>query len=447
MITPQERNLSAWGRSSWSVSRAWPAESRESVSDALRAAGPRGLIARGFARSYGDVCLNDGGDVLDMTRLGGIRDFDAETGALECAAGTSYQDVMRACLPHGWLPAVCPGTAMVSMGGAVANDVHGKNQHVAGSFGDHVEWLDLLTPGGAVSRVTPESDPELFTATVGGIGLTGIILGMRIRLQRAPSNAMHLEERRIPNLDAFLDALCDAEREWPYVVGWIDALTHGAAMGRGILELARHDERGAREPLPLAVGVPFEFPTWVLNRHTVRAFNAAYFNRLPAAGRTRRVHVSRFLYPLDAIREWNRMYGTPGVYQFQCCVPFATGREAIVALMEEIVNSRGASFLAVLKSMRRHGRGYLSFPMPGFTLALDFPRRAGTRRLVERLQEIALAYGGRVYLAKDACLAPQQLRAMYPDADRFAAVLRRVDPGARMQSDMSRRLGLTAAPG
>ncbi|MDQ6831743.1 MAG: FAD-binding oxidoreductase [Gemmatimonadota bacterium] len=439
-----QRPLTAWGRSSRSVSRLWIVETEGDALTAMRAAGARGIIARGYARSYGDVCLNDRGDVLDVTRFAAIRSFDRATGTLVCDAGTSYRDIMRHCSPLGWQIQVCPGTAFVSMGGAVANDVHGKNQHAAGSFGDHVDWIDLRLPDGSVRRVSRETDADLYAATVGGIGLTGVIQSLQLRLQRVPSNAMELREIRVADLDAFLDLLQSSESKWPYVVGWLDALTSGRHMGRGVLELARHSSQPVREPLPLSVGVPFEFPTFVLNRHTVRAFNAAYFRHVPAGGRERRIHVEKFLFPLDAIHNWNRMYGRDGVFQFQCVVPFADGRRAIVELMEEIVRSRGASFLAVLKSMGRSGQGMLSFPMPGFTLALDFPRRRETRPLILRLHEIVLKYDGRIYLAKDACLSAKQFEAMYLEADRFKAVLRRVDPNGRMQSDMSRRLGLSA---
>ena len=437
-----QRRLTAWGRSSASVSRVWRVEQADDTLAILRAAGPRGAIARGYARSYGDVCLNDGGDVLDTRALSGIQSFDRDAGTLSCDAGVSYDAVMRHCLPHGWMPKVCPGTAFVSMGGAVANDVHGKNQHREGSFGDHVDWMDLRTPDGAVQRVTPTSDVSLFDATVGGIGLTGVIQSLQFRLQRVPSNAMELTELRMPDLETFLHRLRSSHAEYPYVVGWLDALSSGANMGRGILELARPSATGARAPLPVSVSVPFEFPSFVLNRHSVRAFNEVYFRHIPTAGRVRQIHVNRFLYPLDAIRNWNRMYGRPGVFQFQCVVPFEHGHRAIAELLEQIVRSRGASFLAVLKCMERGGRGLLSFPMPGFTLALDFPRRDETRALIERLHDTVLRYGGRIYLAKDACLSTSHFEAMYPQAERFRAVLRRVDPEGVMQSDMSRRLNL-----
>lgn len=437
------QTLRAWGRADVTRSRAWRVETRDDALAALRAAGPRGVIARGFGRSYGDACLNDGGEVLDLTPLGSIHSFDAESGVLRCDAGTSFRTVMRHCLRLGWQPQVCPGTAWISMGGAVANDVHGKNQHGAGSFGDHLDWIELLLPDGTVRRVTPETDAELFAATLGGVGLTGVILSLQFRLARVPSNAMDLREVRVANLDSFLELLQSSERDYPYVVGWIDGLAGGRHLGRGILELARPAPEGVREPRTFSVGVPFDFPAWVLNRHTVRAFNAIYFRRVPSAGRTRRVHVNRCLYPLDAIQDWNRLYGRTGVFQFQCVVPFGEGRRAIIELMEATTRSKCAPFLGVLKSMGRRGRGLLSFPMPGFVLALDFARTAKTRRLILQLQDIALKYEGRVYLAKDACLAAQDLKSMYPELEGFKAVLRRVDPEGVMQSGMSRRLELS----
>ncbi len=314
-----------------------------------------GVLARGYARSYGDVCLNGDGRILDTTRFAGIESFDAASGVLVCKAGTSYRAIMKQCLPQGWLPPVCPGTAFVSMGGGIANDVHGKNQHVVGSFGDHVDWFDLRVPGGQTVRVTRGSEPELYAATTGGIGLTGVIERLQMPLQAAPSNAMELREERIPDIDTFLDRLRSTESEYTHAVGWLDCVTSGRHMGRGILELARPSAEGVRHPLPFAVSVPFEFPKQVLNRMTVQMFNAVYLRRVPLSGRERLVHVDKFLYPLDAIHNWNRMYGRSGVYQFQCVMPFEDGRRAIITLMEEIVRSRGASFLAVLKSMNRTG--------------------------------------------------------------------------------------------
>lgn len=444
MTTPRTQAHTAWGRTSRSVSRTWRAGAPPDVAAALRASGARGLIARGYGRSYGDVCQNDGGDVVDATVLRAIHRLDATRGLVVCDAGASFADVTRHCVPLGWLPPVCPGTAIVSMGGAVANDVHGKNQHRVGSFGDHVEWLELLTPDGVVRRVGPSDDPELFAATVGGIGLTGVILAVALRLERVPSNAMHVRSVRVRDLDHYLELLESSDAAYPYVVGWHDALARGPALGRGVLELGRPAEASVRAPLGMSVRVPFEMPAWLLSRATMRLFNAAYLRHVPSGGLERRVHVERFLYPLDALHDWNRMYGRRGFYQFQCVVPPAEARRGLRAVMGEVVRREGAPFLSVIKRMAHPGRGLLSFPAPGCTLALDFARSDASRALIERLHDIVLEHGGRVYLAKDACLTPERMRRMYPGLARFREVLARVDPQGIMQSDMSRRLELRA---
>lgn len=402
----------------------------------------RGVIARGYGRSYGDACLNDQGDVIDMQKLSAVRSFDTSSGTICCEAGVSFADIMQQCLDHGWLPAACPGTAFVSMGGAVANDVHGKNHHLAGTFADHLDWFELLTADGAVTRVSRDSDDELFEATVGGIGLTGIITAVQFRLQRTPSNAVQLREARVPNLDAFLEQLAAKAFNCEYAVGWIDGLARGRSMGRGILETAELCTESVPTPARPALRLPFEFPQWALNRHTVGLFNSAYYHRVPPGGRSRRIHLNSFLYPLDALHDWNRLYGRQGVYQFQCVVPFDSGRRACIELMEEVIKDRSASFLAVIKAMGKPGLGMLSYAQPGFSLALDFPRRGGTLAFMHRLHEITLKHGGRVYLAKDACLTAEEFAAMYPKAAKFKAVLQRIDQNAVIQSDMARRLGL-----
>ncbi|MEP6778490.1 MAG: FAD-binding oxidoreductase [Gemmatimonadaceae bacterium] len=437
-----EESQTAWGRSSTAKSRIWTPAASSEVGSAISAARAHGVIARGFGRSYGDACLNNQGDVVNTTSLNAIRSFDDTTGVIDCDAGVSFADIMKHCLPKGWLPPVCPGTAIVSMGGAIANDVHGKNQHIAGTFGDHVEWFDLITADGTLTRVSRESDDELFEATMGGIGLTGIVVRTQFKLQRVPSNAFEITETRVPNLDAFLEQLSDQSSASEYMVGWIDALTAGRGMGRGILETAKPTSTGVADAARTQLTMPLEFPQWVLNRYSVGLFNTAYFHRIPSAGRTRRIHVNTFLYPLDALLEWNRLYGTRGVYQFQCVVPFETARRACIELMEETIKSQSASFLAVIKSMTRPGTGLLSWATPGISLALDFPRRGSTLALMHRLHEITLRYGGRVYLAKDATLTAEQFAQMYPKAAKLKAVLQRVDPNARIQSDMARRLGL-----
>ena len=448
MSATRAQTLTAWGNSSTTSSLLLEPDSRQALeqalADARRAPQAGGVIARGYGRSYGDQCLNDHGTVIRTTRLTAIHSFDASSGVMHCDAGVSFAQVMRHCLPLGWMPAVCPGTAVVSMGGAIANDVHGKNQRHAGTFTDQVDWFDLLLPEGDVQRVSRETDPQLFAATVGGIGLTGIILAVQFRLRRIASNALRLTESRVQNLDAFLEQLPAASESNEFAVGWIDGLKVGKELGRGILEVASFVEQNISAPPQRTINWPFQLPPFVLNRLSVGAFNAAYYHRIPQAARTRNIHIDKFLYPLDAIHNWNRLYGKPGVYQFQCGLPLGEARAGLRSIMHEVTRSQSASFLAVIKYMGRLGGGLLSFSLPGFSLALDFPRRPDTFALMRRLHEIVLRHQGRVYLAKDACISAQDFAAMYPRHGEFKRALQRIDPNSMMQSDMSRRLGIHA---
>lgn len=448
MTQTTTRSLTAWGNSSTSTSQFCEPESKQAFAEALAQVrnNPQqgSVIARGYGRSYGDQCLNDQGTVIGTTRLTAIHAFDATSGVMHCDAGVSFASVMRRCLPLGWMPAVCPGTAVVSMGGAIANDVHGKNQHHAGTFTDHVDWFDLLLPSGDIERVSRDTNPELFAATAGGIGLTGIILSVQFRLRRVASNAVHLTESRIQNLDGFLEQLPAASQANEFAVGWIDGLKDGKEIGRGILEVASIANQDTPVSRQRTVNWPIHLPPWVLNQYSVGAFNAAYYHRVPKGSRSRALHVDKFLYALDAIHNWNRLYGKPGVYQFQCGLPINECRAGLRSVMEMVTRSGSASFLAVIKYMGRPGVGPLSFTLPGFSLALDFPRRPDTFALMQRLHEIVLRHQGRVYLAKDACISAADFAAMYPRHREFQSVLQRVDPHSMMQSDMSRRLGIHA---
>jgi decaprenylphospho-beta-D-ribofuranose 2-oxidase len=442
MSTRASTLMRSWGRAHSTRSHLSHPASMESLRDALLSDNPGGFIARGCGRSYGDVCLNDGGAVADVRGLDQVAAFDSNSGDLECGAGMTIATMVQRFLPEGFMPPVCPGTSFVTLGGAIANDVHGKNHHRVGSFGDVISGFDLLTPEGRIVNVTPGSQSELFRATVGGIGLTGIITMVRMRLERVPDNGVSVTERRVRNLDEFIDSLIAAETSHTHAVGWIDSLARGSALGRGILEVADPFQGPLPERVPRRLRVPMDFPGWLLNRYSVATFNTLYFRRVSSRGRTRTMRLERFLFPLDALLDWNRMYGRQGFYQFQCVVPHAAAREALVRLMDCATGSHAASFLAVIKTLSRNGQGMLSFPMPGLSLALDFPRRRETVLLMHRLHDITLKYGGRVYLAKDATLTPDRFREMYPQAAEFTAVLRRVDPRGRMRSDMARRLAL-----
>ncbi len=440
-------SLSGWGRIGRAEHMACAPEDTAEACAALGMADERGIIPFGQGRSYGDAALNPRGFALLTARLNRVVDFDPATGNIVCEPGVTFHDLFREFLPRGYIVPVTPGTGFASIGGAVANDVHGKNHEHAGGFCNHVQRLDLLLPSGEIVRTSPLVRPELFAATVGGIGLTGVIVAVAFALQRVETNAVLLREEQIENLDDFFAAFERVRGTATYSVGWIDALTTGRALGRGVLETAELATESVPMPQPRRWRVPVDFPDFALNAWTVRAFNQLYYRRVPARGRERLLALDRFFYPLDAIRDWNRIYGKRGFYQFQCVVPDDQAFAGIRRLLEEVARSRAGSFLAVLKTLGDEGKGYLSFPMRGYTLALDFAARPGVRELLGRLERITLDHGGRIYLAKDACLSAEGFRAMYPKLERFRAVLAEVDPQARMNSDLARRLGIRAHGG
>ena len=428
------RTLMGWGRVHRSSSTV---HEPGAVTDLRIPASP--TIVHAGGRSYGDTALNADGSAISTASLNRIVAFDEATGAITVEPGVTFRQLLHEFLPRGWLVPVTPGTGFATIGGAVALDVHGKNHETAGSFGQHVTALSLLTPDDAVRTITPDQDQALFRATIGGIGLTGIITSISFRMKRVPGPAVRVHERRMPDLATFLAAMEQAAGA--YSVGWIDGTARGAKLGRGILEVAEPTadtltHRGK------AVRIPIDFPGFALNPLTVSTFNALYYRRVPKAGRTRLARYETFLYPLDALHDWNRIYGRGGFHQFQCVVPYEAGEKALRALLEIIAERRQASFLAVLKRMGPGRAGMLSFPMPGYTLALDFPAKAGIEALHARLVHVTRDFGGRVYLAKDALIGPEDVAAMYPELQDFRAILAEIDPQQRMRSDMARRLGI-----
>ena len=434
-------NLTGWGRTSGGAMTACRPERVSELRERVRE-GPAdgGRIAYGAGRAYGDAALNSQGRVILTRRLNRMLAFDGESGLLEAEPGVTFNDLLAVFLPRGWLVPATPGTAFATLGGAVANDIHGKNHDRVGSFGDHLTWIDLMLPSGEIVRTTDSERPELFRATIAGLGLTGVIVGIGLRLMRVPSSAVRVRERRCRDLDAFLAALAEARQRATYSVGWIDGLAKGRELGRGLLEEAEPATETVTDTPQRARRVPMDAPGSLLNPITIGLFNAAYYRRVPVGGRERIVPYRRFLYPLDAISDWNRIYGRGGFFQFQCVLPDASAPRAIRLLLEEIAGSGRASFLAVLKTLGAEGRGYLSFPMRGYTLALDFPRRGGVEDVLRRLERLTLDHGGRIYLAKDAVLSPEGFRAMYPKLPEFQAVLDAIDPEQRLNSDMARRL-------
>ena len=443
--------LSGWARTAPSraaVTR--PADTKE-VHAVLSGTSDRGAIARGLGRSYGDAAQCAGGTVIDLTALAKVRSFDAERGVIRVDAGMSLGDLTRLALPLGWFLPVVPGTRHVTIGGAVAADIHGKNHHVDGSFCDHVDRFTLLTPTETVD-VTPSREPDLFWATAGGLGLTGVVADVTIRLQRVETAFMCVDTERACDLDDALARMEEGDHRYQYSVAWIDCLARGASLGRAVLtrggharlhELPARTRPAALRLRPPRAGIPAPWaPPRLLNRASVRAFNALWFGHAPSVERGRLRPLHRFLHPLDAVQGWNRLYGRRGFVQYQFVVPFGQER-ALAHAVERLSHTQCASFLAILKRMGGANPGPLSFPMAGWTLALDIPvGPPSVGPLLDELDELVAEAGGRVYLAKDSRLRPELLPAMYPRLSEWRRVQAKVDPGRVLQSDLARRLSL-----
>lgn len=435
--------LSGWGR--FPVAEC---DTRRPRSDAdVAAALDAPLIARGNGRAYGDAALNTD-RTLDMRGCDRMISFDTETGVLVAEAGVLLADVIAAFLPRGWFPMVTPGTKFVTLGGAIAADVHGKNHHRDGSFRRCLDWIEVMGPEGAVTRTAPGDD--LFDWTCGGMGLTGVILRAQMRLAPVATGWIEQEVRAAPNLDAAMDEM-EATLDRPYSVAWVDCLASGRDLGRSLVMLGRHaelsdlpaDKRAAPFTTPdkTTRRLPFDLPPALLNSATLGALNTAYFARGRRKTGKHLVDWDSYFYPLDAILDWNRGYGKRGFVQFQCVLPMDTARDGMRALLKRISASGQGSFLSVLKRMGP-AEGRFSFPMEGYTLALDFPATDRALALVERLDAITTEHGGRQYLAKDARMEKRVLDASDPRAKAFAEMRRQQGLTGRFASLQSERLGL-----
>ena len=451
-VADQPVTLTGWGRIAATRARlAEPADPSE-VAALLKDAPVRGVIARGLGRSYNNAAQNDGGLVIGMSRLNRIISVDPATGEATCEAGVSLEQLMVAGLPHGWFVPVSPGTRQVTVGGAIAADVHGKNHHRAGSFARHVRWFDLLLPGGAQVRVSPGAEPRLFWATAGGMGLTGIIVRAAIRLTKVETASVRVDTIRAADLDEAMSCLADADGRYGYTVAWLDCLARGRHLGRSVVTsgdfAAVADLPAGRRRDPLAfrphtrLSAPRACPPGLVNRYTVAVANEAWYRKAPRRREGQIQSIGAFFHPLDGIGNWNTVYGPAGFRQYQCVVPF--GQEQVLRRSLELISAAGApSFVTVLKRFGPGDDGYLSFPAPGWTLALDFPGRTpGLAGLLDQLDAGLLAAGGRVYLAKDSRVSPQALAAMYPRLAEFRAVRADVDPDGVLTSDLARRLAL-----
>ena len=439
--------LSGWG--------AWPRQDcrlsrpREPEDVAALLAEGR-AIARGNGRSYGDSALSHS-NTLDMRGFSRLLGFDEATGRIEAEAGVMLDDLLKVFLPRGWFPWVTPGTRFVTLGGMIASDVHGKNHHLHGSFGEWLDWIELMGADGHVLRCSHEDYPDLFYETIGGMGLTGVILRAGFRFRRVETAWIRQRDIGTRDLAETLEVF-EAEAATTYSVAWIDCLAQGAALGRSIVSLGEHaarihlplDRRDApfAAPVRRKLSVPFHAPDFALNRYSVRAFNHLHYGKGRKASGETIVGWDGYFYPLDALLNWNRIYGKRGFAQYQCVLPLAASAAGLRELLLEISKAGLGSFLAVLKRMGPAGRGRLSFPMEGHTLALDFPASPQTMALLRRLDEIVLAHGGRFYLAKDSRLTPETLRRADPRVEAFHAMRRQGDLNLRFSSSQSERLYL-----
>ena len=450
----KDESLACWGNHPRHDCSSARPESWRALDDALNDDAHATRIARGLGRSYGDAALNKDGAVVRTERLDRVLDFDERTGVLHAEAGLALKDVNRSFLPRGWFPGVTPGSAYVTLGGAIAANVHGKNHHAEGAFDAWTDAIELLLPTNNAEWeprwVSRDDDPELFHATLGGMGLTGVVRRASVRMKPVPSAHIDARYQKAPNLDAALEGFAGDYAHMPYSVAWIDCLATGGDAGRSVLIGGDHAPVDAlpsvlrAEPLklepPKRRRVPFNFPGAALNPLSVRAFNALYYRSPRPERRIEPAH--EFFYPLDAILEWNRIYGKKGFQQYQVVIPFERGAQGVRTLLDRIAKAKAASFLAVLKAMGPESQGPLSFPMPGWTLALDLKQTTRLDALLADLDAIAIEFGGRRYLAKDASLTREHFRAMYPRLDEFMSVRTRVDPHGALSSSLSRRLGL-----
>ncbi|WP_405732340.1 FAD-binding oxidoreductase [Streptomyces sp. NBC_00028] len=443
-------SVTGWGRTAPTTARLVRPRTYEEAVAAVRGCGARGSIPRGLGRAYGDAAQNAGGEILDMTGLDRVHAIDADGGTVLCAAGVSLHRLMRVLLPLGWFVPVTPGTRYVTVGGAIGADIHGKNHHVCGAFSRHVLSFELLTADGEIRTV--RRGTPLFDATTGGMGLTGVILTATVQLQPVQTSLMTVDTERARDLDDLMARLSATDDHYRYSVAWIDLLARGAATGRAVLTRGEHAPldalgtraredalafRPSRLPAP-----PAHLPEGLLSRRGVGWFNELWYRTSPRARTGRLQKLSTFFHPLDGVPHWNRIYGRGGFVQYQFVVPYGQ-EDTLRRIVRRLSERRCPSFLAVLKRFGDADPGWLSFPLPGWTLALDIPTGLpGLGPLLDELDEEVAAAGGRVYLAKDSRLRPELLAAMYPRLDDFRALRAELDPRGVFVSDLSRRLDL-----
>lgn len=430
--------ISGWGRYPVIDSQArtplTAADLRECLLDSFTG------VARGMGRSYGDSALAPA--VLSTVYLNHILEFDPDGGVLRCQAGVTIADILNTFSGKGWFPPVTPGTKYVTVGGCVASDVHGKNHHLEGSFCDHVIAMTVMLADGETVTCTPEDTPELFRATCGGMGLTGVILEVTFRLKRIDGCYIQSVTHKTHHLHEALELL-ESHHDSPYSVAWIDTLSHGPHQGRSLVMLGEHINDGDfTRSQKQSLAVHMDMPAFLLNHHAIRAFNALYYHRIREAALPERIHYEQYFYPLDKIHDWNRLYGKRGFTQYQFVIPKEAGKGGVADILKRISDSNRGSFLAVLKVFGRGNDNYLSFPMEGYTLAVDFKLDDGLFSMLDELDRTVLDFGGRLYLTKDARMNAETFKRGYPEWELFQQTCRAVDPDRHFCSLQSKRLGI-----
>lgn len=447
-MTTRQR-LTGWGGTAPSVARVVHPRTVDAIVAALAGSDGRGVALRGLGRSYGDAAQNAGGTVVSLAGLNRVLSVDVENAVVSVEAGVSLEHLLRTLLPLGLFVPVTPGTRQVTVGGAIAADIHGKDHHVRGSLARHVESLDLLLADGSVRQVSPREEADLFWATVGGMGLTGVVLRATLRMLPVETSWVAVDTERVPDLEELMARMTDDDERYTYSVAWVDCLARGASLGRSVLTRgwpARRDDLPARlrrralafrprRPPTVPVTVP------LVNGASVRALNETWYRKAPARRRRDLQGTGAFFHPLDVVNAWPRLYGPRGFVQYQFVVPFE--HHAVVRQVLELVHRDGLVVsLAVVKRFGEGNPAALSFPAPGWTLALDLPVVPGLAALLDRFDELVVDAGGRVYLAKDSRMAAATVERMYPHVGRWRQVRQRADPDGVFASDLSRRLGL-----
>lgn len=398
------------------------------------------VLPRGMGRSYGDSANSS--SVIQTDYLDHFLEFNELTGVLTCEAGVSIREILQLIVPKGWFVPVTPGSSFVSIGGAIASDVHGKNHHLNGTFSEHLLSFDLLLGDGEVVSVTKDSYPDLFRATCGGMGLTGMILSASIQLKPIKSSEIHQTTIKASCLESACEKF-EVNHASTYSVAWVDCLASGRRLGRSLLMLGEHVQDGNLEfGKKKSLNLPIDMPSSILNQHSIKVFNSLYYHRNFSKTKRELVSLEPYFYPLDAIGNWNRLYGKAGFVQYQFVLPKSVGVKGLKKILEVIVSSRKGSFLAVLKVFGKQNENFLSFPIEGYTLALDFKMSQETVQLIRLLDSMVVEIGGRIYLTKDALMSETTFKKMYPEWERFEAVRAKYGAIGKFASSQSKRLGL-----